>query len=90
MSYVDIGWPWGLVCIGAIVLMNGDGYWVRNYIISGMYIFAGLRMGIGALILLKNGRFNKELSRYEYQRKRWKKSGYSNDYISLQYEIMIQ
>ena len=90
MSYVDIGWPWGLVCLGAIVLMNGDGYWLRNYIISGMYIFAGLRMGIGALVLMKNGHLNKELSRYEYQRKRWKKSGYSNDDISLQYEIMIQ
>ena len=73
MSYVDIGWPWGLVCIGVIVLINGDGYWVRKYIISGMYIFAGLRMGIGALVLLKKGHLNKELSRYEFQRKRWKK-----------------
>jgi len=90
MSYVDIGWPWGLVCIGAIVLMNGEGYWVRKYIVSGMYLFAGLRMGLGALILLKKGHLDKELSRYEYQRKRWKKSGYSNDDISLQYEIMIQ
>ena len=90
MSYVDIGWPWGLVCIGVLVLMNGEGYWVRKYIISGMYLFAGLRMGIGALILLKKGHLNKELPRYEFQRKRWEKSGFSNDDISLQYEIMIQ
>ena len=78
MSYVDIGWPWGLVCIGVIVLMTGEGYWIRKYIIAGMYIIAGLRMGIGAIILLKKGHLNKELSRYEYQRLRWKKSGYSN------------
>ena len=90
MSYVDIGWPWGLVCIGVLVLINGEGYWIRKYIISGMYIIAGLRMGIGAIILLKKGYLNKELSRYEYQRLRWKKSGYSNIDISLQYEIMIQ
>ncbi|MGY8945551.1 MAG: DUF1295 domain-containing protein [Flavobacteriales bacterium] len=90
MSYVDIGWPWGLVCIGVLVLMNGEGYWLRKYIISGMYLIAGLRMGIGAIVLLKKGHLNKELSRYEYQRIRWKKSGYSNIDISLQYEIMIQ
>jgi steroid 5-alpha reductase family enzyme len=90
MSYVDIAWPWGLVCIGVLVLMNGEGYWIRKYIISGMYLIAGLRMGIGAIILLKKGYLNKELSRYEYQRLRWKKSGYSNIDISLQYEIMIQ
>ena len=90
MSYVDIAWPWGLVCIGVLVLINGEGYWIRKYIISGMYLIAGLRMGIGAIILLKKGYLNKELSRYEYQRLRWKKSGYSNIDISLQYEIMIQ
>ena len=90
MSYVDIGWPWGLVCIGVLVLINGEGYWVRKYIISGMYLIAGLRMGIGALILLKKGHLNNELSRYKYQRLRWKKLGYSNIDISLQYEIMIQ
>ena len=90
MSYVDIGWPWGLVCIGVLVLINGEGYWIRKYIVAGMYIIAGLRMGIGAIILLKKGHLNKELSRYEYQRLRWKKSGYSNIDISLQYEILIQ
>ena len=53
MSYVDIGWPWGLVLIGVLVLVLGEGYWLRKYIVSGMYLFAGLRMGVGALILLK-------------------------------------
>ena len=90
MSYVDIGWPWGLVLIGVLVLVLGEGYWLRKYIVSGMYLFAGLRMGIGALILLKKGHLDTELSRYKYQRKRWKKAGYINIDISLQYEIMLQ
>ena len=90
MSYVDIGWPWGLVLIGFLVLILGEGYWLRKYIIAGMYLFAGLRMGIGSLILLKKGHLKNELSRYKYQRKRWKKDGYTNINISLQYEIMLQ
>ena len=90
MSYVDIGWPWGLVLIGVLVLVLGEGYWLRKYIVSGMYLFAGLRMGIGSLILLKQGHLDTELSRYKYQRKRWKKAGYTNIDISLQYEIMLQ
>ena len=90
MSYVDIGWPWGLVLIGVLVLVLGEGYWLRKYIVSGMYLFAGLRMGIGSLILLKKGHLDTELSRYKYQRKRWKKAGYTNIDLSLQYEIMLQ
>ena len=90
MSYVDIAWPWGLVLIGALVLLLGDGYKPRIFLISGMYLFSGLRMGIGALILLKKGHLDTELSRYTYQRRRWKKAGYKNLDISLQYEIMIQ
>jgi len=90
MSYVDIGWPFGLVIIGVLVLLLGEGYWLRKYIIGSMYLFAGLRMGIGSLILLKKGHLNTELSRYQYQRKRWKKAGFTNVDISLQYEIMLQ
>ena len=90
MSYVDIGWPWGLVLIGVLVLVLGDGYWLRKYIIAGMYLFAGLRMGLFALLFLKKGHLNTELPRYKFQRKRWEKGGYTNLDLSLQYEIMIQ
>jgi len=90
MSYVDIGWPWGLVCIGLLVLFFSEGYWLRTYIVGAMYLVAGLRMGIGALVLWHKGHLNKELTRYQYQRKRWIKQGYKNDNLSLQYEIMIQ
>ena len=90
MSYVDIGWPWGLVCIGLLVLFLGEGYWLRTWLVGGMYLFSGLRMGVGALVLWKKGHLDTELSRYQFQRKRWEKQGYTNDDLSLQYEIMIQ
>ena len=90
MSYVDIAWPWGLVAIGVLVLLLGEGYSPRKILIAGMYLFSGLRMGVGALILWKKGHLDKELPRYQFQRKRWKKAGYSNDAFSIQFEIMIQ
>ena len=90
MSYVDIAWPWGLVLIGILVLVCGDGYWLRRYIVGGMYLFAGLRMGLMAIFFWTKGHLNKELKRYQFQRRRWKKGGYTNDTLSLQYEIMVQ
>ncbi|MDB3914195.1 DUF1295 domain-containing protein [Flavobacteriaceae bacterium] len=90
MSYVDIAWPWGLVLIGILALLLGTGYKPRIYLVAGMYLFSGLRMGIGALILFSKGHLNSELSRYSYQRRRWNKAGYKNLNLSLQYEIMIQ
>ena len=90
MSYVDIAWPWGLVLIGVLALLLGQGYKPRIYLVAGMYLFSGLRMGIGALILFSKGQLNSELSRYSYQRRRWNKAGYKNLNLSLQYEIMIQ
>ena len=90
MSYVDIAWPFGLVAIGIISFFYGDGYLLKKSIISMLYIIAGLRMGIGALILLKKGYLNKELPRYSYQRIRWKKKGFINDKFSVQYEILLQ
>ena len=74
MSYVDIAWPWGLVLIGVLVLILGEGYQPRILLIASMYLFSGLRMGIGAIVLLKKGHLDIELSRYKYQRKRKKTS----------------
>ena len=90
MSYVDIAWPFGLIAIGIISFFYGNGYLLKKSIISMLYIIAGLRMGIGALILLKKGYLDKELPRYSYQRIRWKKKGFINDKFSVQYEILLQ
>ena len=55
MSYVDIAWPFGLISIGIIVIFFGEGYLPRKIIISSLYLIAGLRMGLGALVLFKKG-----------------------------------
>ncbi|MDB9827659.1 DUF1295 domain-containing protein [Flavobacteriaceae bacterium] len=90
MSYVDIAWPFGLISIGIITLFFGEGYLPRKIIISSLYLIAGLRMGLGALVLLKKGYLDKELPRYQFQRIRWSKKGYTNNFISIQYEILLQ
>jgi len=73
MSYVDIAWPWGLVLIGLVNYFYNDGSEIKVLIASIIVSIIGLRMGIGALGLWKQGFLNKELSRYEYQRIVWKK-----------------
>ncbi|MEL0184346.1 MAG: hypothetical protein VW884_07040, partial [Bacteroidota bacterium] len=76
--------------IGILSFIFGDGYLLRKILIATLYILAGLRMGIGALIFLKKGYLNKELPRYQYQRIRWKKKGFTNNTFSIQYEILLQ
>ncbi|AWF83432.1 hypothetical protein BTJ40_10975 [Microbulbifer sp. A4B17] len=90
MSYVDIGWPMGLAVIGVLTLMYTDGYWLRKAIVSAVYLFVGLRMGIAAISLWKNGHLNREFPRYEYQRLRWKRSGRKNIPMLIQVEVLVQ
>ena len=66
MSYVDIGWPLGLTLIGDLRWLHSDGDPLRISLVSIAYIFAGSRMGFGALKLWKAGRLQKEFPRYEY------------------------
>ena len=73
LSYVDIGWPWGLVCIGIVTILMSEGYPWRVWIIGGAYVFMGMRMGLGAIILWQKGILQKELPRYRYQRMRWER-----------------
>ncbi|MFK7907251.1 MAG: DUF1295 domain-containing protein [Chitinophagales bacterium] len=90
LSYVDIGWPWGLVCIGLVTLFLGEGYHWRVWIISGLYIFMGLRMGIGAILLWQKGYLQKELPRYKYQRIRWERKGKTNIQLAMQVDALVQ
>lgn len=90
MSYVDIGWPWGLVVIGIVTWAMAEGDAMRVAIVSLAYIFAGARMGTGALMLWKNGHLKQELPRYEYQKRRWEKAGKSNIALTMQIEAILQ
>ena len=90
MSYVDIGWPWGLTVIGILTWIYGEGDNLRIAIISIAYIFARSRMGLGAIKLLISGHLDKELPRYEFQKKRWKKAGKTNTALAMQIEAIAQ
>ena len=90
MSYVDIAWPWGLTVIGILTWIYGQGDSLRVAIVSIAYIFAGSRMGLGAIKLLISGHLDKELPRYEFQKKRWKKAGKTNTALAMQIEAIAQ
>ena len=90
MSYVDIGWPWGLVVIGVLTLLLGQGGSLRIAMVSGLYIFMGGRMGIFAVKLWRAGWLRRELPRYQYQSVRWERTGESNIPLARQVEVLAQ
>lgn len=89
MSYVDIGWPLGLLLIGVQVLLFSPEFTIRSLLIAGMYIFAGGRMFIMAIIGWRMGYLNQELPRYQYQRLRWQRRGWQEK-PALLYEVASQ
>ena len=90
LSYVDMGWPWGLVLIATATWLLSDGYWLRTLLISLVYAFVGARMGLGALRLWQLGHLKTELPRYQYQRLRWQRAGKTNTGLLLQVEASVQ
>jgi steroid 5-alpha reductase family enzyme len=90
MSYVDIAWPWGLVMIGVFTFLYSPGYDVRVWVVSGAYVFMGLRMGLGALQMWRKGWLKTEFPRYQYQRRRWQKSGKTNTALVMQVDVLLQ
>ena len=90
MSYVDIGWPWGLVLMALLAYGFSDGYWLRSLLISLLLAVVGLRMGIGALNFWRRGLLQKELPRYQYLRVRWQAEGKSNVGLARQVDAISQ
>ena len=90
MSYVDIGWPWGLTVIGILTWAYSEGESIRVALVSIAYIFAGSRMGFGALKMWKMGLLKKEFPRYEYQKIRWIKAGKTNTALAMQVDAILQ
>ena len=90
MSYVDIGWPWGVTLIGIITWLYGEGDSTRIATISILYILIGSRMGMGALKMWRLGMLKTEFPRYEYQKKRWKKAGKNNTMLAMQIDSILQ
>ena len=90
MSYVDIGWPWGVALIGIIAYCLSSNITPTQSLIMIAYVLIGSRMGLGALKMWSLGLLNKEFPRYEYQKIRWKKSGKSNEQLAMQIEALCQ
>jgi steroid 5-alpha reductase family enzyme len=90
LSYVDIGWPLGLMLIGLITLAVADGYTVRKLTVSAVYLFVGLRMAAGSIHTWRLGYFKTEFPRYQYQRRRWERAGVKNVPLMIQIEALWQ
>jgi steroid 5-alpha reductase family enzyme len=81
MSYVDIGWPLGLVVLAVNILRCTPGQegWLFSLISShprrlcaGVpLLFHGSRMALGSLLQFYPYVFKEDLSRYQYAERRW-------------------
>ena len=92
VSWVDIAWPFGVAIIGVVALLLGDGYPPRRGIAGAVYLFIGLRMGVGAVAM---GRatgviFRTEFPRYRYRRLMLEQSGSRHVDAHLLSEILTQ
>ena len=90
MSYVDIGWPWGVALIGLITYCQINTITLSKTLIIIAYILIGSRMGLGALKMWSMGLLKKEFPRYEYQKIRWEKSNKANTSLAMQVEALSQ
>ena len=70
MSYVDIGWPVGLVVLATNVFLygsgDGDGNGTRSTLVALALFLHGFRMALGALVLFFPYVWKEDLSRYVY------------------------
>ena len=90
MSYVDIGWPWGVALIGLITYCQINAMTLSKTLVITAYILIGSRMGLGALKMWSIGLLKKEFPRYKYQKIRWKKSNKTNISVAMQVEALSQ
>ena len=90
MSYVDIGWPWGVALIGLIAYCQINTITLSKTLVITAYILIGSRMGLGALKMWGMGLLKKEFPRYEYQKIRWEKSNKTNISLAMQVEALSQ
>ena len=90
MSYVDIGWPWGVALIGLITYCQINAMTLSKTLVITAYILIGSRMGLGALKMWSTGLLKKEFPRYEYQKIRWEKSNKTNISLAMQVEALSQ
>ena len=89
MSYVDLAWPWGLAGMGLLAAVSSGWGSLRPALASLAFLLQGLRMGLGAVRLAREGHLATELPRYQYQQRRWARQGVSEP-TSLSYTLTMQ
>jgi hypothetical protein len=70
MSYVDIGWPMGLVVLAANLMLYGPASLERRLVVGVPLMLHGGRMFLGALAMFFPYVFKEDLSRYQYAKVR--------------------
>ena len=92
MTYVDIAWAVGVALIGALILVLAEGNTVRIIAVGSVYLFIGLRMGLGALTMAKTTGviFKTEFPRYIYRKEMLEKTGEKHHRLHMLAEIMAQ
>lgn len=73
-----------------MTLSLAEGDTLRKNVVAFVYLFVGLRMGYAALSMLRLGAFDKELPRYQFQRRRWEKSGKTKTMLAIQVDAVLQ
>lgn len=92
ISYVDIAWPFGVALIGLCILLVGEGDVLRRVVVASVYLFIGLRMGFGALVMAKKTGviFKHEFPRYQYRHMVLQQSGSKHIKLHMLVEILTQ
>jgi len=92
MSFVDIAWPFGVALIGVQLLLFAEGDFVRKAVVGAVYLFIGLRMGIGALTMARATGviFKTEFPRYKYRHMIFEQSGTKHIKVHKLAEVMAQ
>lgn len=81
-----------MALIGGQILLLGEADFFRKTVVGCVYLFIGLRMGIGALVMAKTTGviFKTEFPRYTYRRMLLEESGSKHVDLHLLAEILAQ
>lgn len=90
LSFVDIGWPLGLVLIALTTYLVTEGYWLRTLLVCAAYALAGLRMGLGCIVIMIKTNFTHEFPRYQYRLTQWAQQGKKDIKLRSQAEVIMQ
>lgn len=93
MSYVDIGWPAGLVVLAINALMYAEGgSSIRTKLVGSALLLHGARMLGGALFLFFPYNWKEDLSRYQYAKTRWNEHTNSPSlwWLKQQHDTLMQ